>query len=97
MNLNYGNFEIGSNQRLKLLLNLVCGFLTLLVMVNPVYAQKSAESLQVATRIVPPFVLEQEGQLVGFSIDLWRSILEQLNMKSEFAVKKYRGRSTGCD
>jgi polar amino acid transport system substrate-binding protein len=78
---------MGSNQRLKLLLNLACGFLTLLLMVNPVHAQKSTESLQVATRIVPPFVFEQEGQLAGFSIDLWRSIAEQLNMKSEFAVK----------
>jgi polar amino acid transport system substrate-binding protein len=87
MDLNCGNLRIGNKQRLKLLLKLVCGFLTLLVMVHPVHAQKSTESLQVATRIVPPFVFEQEGQLAGFSIDLWRSIAEQLNLKSEFAVK----------
>ncbi len=87
MNLNIWKFQICRNQRLKLLLNLACGFLSLLAIINPVSAQKNTEPLQVATRIVPPFVFEQEGQLVGFSIDLWRSIAEQLNIKSEFAVK----------
>ena len=47
----------------------------------------SDQTLQVATRVLPPFVIEENGELFGFSIELWRSIAEQLEVKFEF--KKY--------
>ena len=47
----------------------------------------SDQTLQVATRVLPPFVIEENGEIFGFSIELWRSIAEQLNVKFEF--KKY--------
>jgi polar amino acid transport system substrate-binding protein len=47
----------------------------------------SDQTLQVATRVLPPFVAEENGELFGFSIELWRSIAEQLDVKFEF--KKY--------
>ena len=47
----------------------------------------SDQTLQVATRVLPPFVIEENGELFGFSIELWRSIAEQLGVKFEF--KKY--------
>ena len=47
----------------------------------------SDQTLQVATRVLPPFVIEENGELFGFSIELWRSIAEQLDVKFEF--KKY--------
>src|SRR5258708_26442794 len=37
-------------------------------------AQGSASKLRVATRVVPPMVIEDKGALRGFSIELWNSI-----------------------
>ncbi len=44
----------------------------------------SGETLTVATRIVPPFVTEENGELGGFSIELWKNIAQELGVKSEF-------------
>lgn len=41
-------------------------------------------SLRVATRTVPPLVENVNGQLTGFSIDLWNALAEQLGTKTEF-------------
>jgi polar amino acid transport system substrate-binding protein len=43
-------------------------------------------SLRVATRLVPPFVSEEHGQLQGFSIDLWRQIADQMGVEYQFQV-----------
>jgi polar amino acid transport system substrate-binding protein len=45
------------------------------------------QTLRVATRLVKPFVFEQNGNLTGFSIDLWNEIAKQLNVHSTFVVK----------
>lgn len=50
-------------------------------------AQPQSEPLRVATRILKPFVFEENGQLTGFSIELWREISAQMNVRSEFIVK----------
>lgn len=39
------------------------------------------------TRIVPPFVMDQGGKLTGFSADLWKSIGEELKVRSDIVVK----------
>lgn len=49
-------------------------------------AQRADKPLRVATRTVPPFVFQEDGKLTGFSIDLWRSIADELKVKSEFVV-----------
>src|SRR5262249_42573416 len=51
------------------------------------FAQSEPGSLRVATRIVRPFVFEQQGQLTGFSIELWQEISRELNTKSKFRVE----------
>ncbi len=51
------------------------------------FGQSQPRKLRVATRLVRPFVYEQQGQLTGFSIELWREIARQLNIESEFVVK----------
>ncbi|MEB3293406.1 MAG: transporter substrate-binding domain-containing protein, partial [Synechococcales bacterium] len=58
----------------------------------PVEKSKPAKvvpsQLRVATRSnLPPFVFEQQGQLTGFSIDLWRKIAEKLG--TEFIPQTY--------
>jgi ABC-type amino acid transport substrate-binding protein len=38
--------------------------------------------LRVATGVVAPFVLEQDGVLIGFSIDLWNAIAQRLGVRT---------------
>ena len=52
------------------------------------WAGQSPRSVRVATRIVPPFVFEEDGKLTGFSIDLWRSIAAELMLESEFSINR---------
>jgi polar amino acid transport system substrate-binding protein len=47
-------------------------------------APLSTKSLRIATRIIPPFVIEEKGTLTGFSIELWRKINDKMGAKSEF-------------
>ena len=42
-------------------------------------AQGTASKLRVATRVVPPMVIEDKGALRGFSIELWNSISARLS------------------
>jgi polar amino acid transport system substrate-binding protein len=49
-------------------------------------AQGGAAKLRVATRIVPPMVIEKNGVLSGFSIELWSSIGDRLNRETEYVV-----------
>jgi polar amino acid transport system substrate-binding protein len=44
----------------------------------------SGKTLKLATRLVPPFVTEENGELGGFSIELWKNIAQELDIKSEF-------------
>lgn len=43
-------------------------------------AQNKGERLRVATKSFPPFAFEQNGQFVGFSIDLWQEIAKELDV-----------------
>jgi polar amino acid transport system substrate-binding protein len=43
--------------------------------------------LRVATRVIKPFVLEENGRLTGFSIELWHEIGKQMEVESTFVVK----------
>ncbi len=43
-------------------------------------------TLRVATRVVPPFVFREQGELTGFSVDLWNAISKELGAKSEFLL-----------
>ncbi len=44
----------------------------------------SGKTFKVATRIVSPFVTEENGELGGFSIELWKNIAQELDIKSDF-------------
>jgi polar amino acid transport system substrate-binding protein len=51
------------------------------------FSQPTDQRLRVATRIIKPFVFEENRALTGFSIELWQEISTQLNTKSEFVMK----------
>ncbi|MFW9264206.1 transporter substrate-binding domain-containing protein [Nostoc sp. CALU 546] len=67
-------------------IGLIGGILALLLMTSPGLAQKPQlqQPLLVATRVIPPFVLPNKGELSGFSIDLWRNIANQIGVESKF-------------
>ena len=44
----------------------------------------TGKTLKVATKILPPFVTEENGELGGFSIELWKNIAQELGIKSDF-------------
>jgi polar amino acid transport system substrate-binding protein len=44
----------------------------------------SGKTLKVVTRLVTPFVTEENGELGGFSIELWKNITQELDIKSDF-------------
>ena len=54
---------------------------------SSVSARASEAQLRVATRLIEPFVFEQDGRLTGFSIELWQEIGNQLKVKSEFSIR----------
>jgi len=68
------------------LLALICAFL-FAVGIVPVQAQRTATSLRISTRIVPPFVLKESDKLTGFSIELWAGISDSLNVKNTYVEK----------
>lgn len=55
--------------------------------VLPAAAQSAEKIIKVATRVIPPFVIQEDNRLTGFSIDLWRSIADEINVKSEFLIQ----------
>ena len=66
--------------------SLALALMGLLLLPGPSRAQAPAKPLRVATRVIPPFVFEENGKLAGFSIDLWQGISEQMKVGSEMVV-----------
>src|SRR5215510_3521928 len=61
--------------------------LAMLVMVNTAATSQTAPSeLRVATRVLPPVVVDQGGTLTGFSIDLWSKIAERMKLKMRYQI-----------
>src|SRR4029450_10086704 len=58
-----------------------------LVTAASVLGQPRETKLRVATRIIKPFVFEENRALTGFRIELWQEISRQLNAQSEFIMK----------
>ena len=63
-------------------------FLTLFLLIPFALCAQSAKSpIRVATRICPPFVMNDAGQFSGISIYLWDKIVEQLGV--EYSIGEY--------
>ena len=55
-------------------------------------AQTQPQEVRVVTRVLPPMVIDQKGQLGGFSIELWNKIAEKLELKTNYeAAPDVRG------
>jgi len=49
-------------------------------------AQQMPTELRVVTRVLPPMVVERQGQLTGFAIDLWNEISQRLKIKTTYHI-----------
>ena len=49
-------------------------------------AQGGTAELRAATIVAPPFVMEENGSLTGFSIELWNAIAAQLKLKTSYQM-----------
>lgn len=52
----------------------------------PPDAQPARETLRVLVKPVQPFAFEEEGQLKGFSVDLWRKVAAEAGLKFDTQV-----------
>jgi ABC-type amino acid transport substrate-binding protein len=48
--------------------------------------QVEASELRVVVAVVPPFIMQQNGNLTGFSIDLWDAIAARLKVKTSYQL-----------
>ncbi|WP_138501242.1 transporter substrate-binding domain-containing protein [Nostoc sp. PA-18-2419] len=71
---------------LYICIGLLSTILALSLIASSGLAQKplTQQPLLVATRVIPPFVLADKGQLSGFSIDLWQSIANEIGVEFKF-------------
>ena len=54
---------------------------------SPTSAQGATPELRVAAIIAPPSVMEQNGTLIGFSVDLWNAIAARLKVKTSYQIE----------
>jgi len=65
---------------------IAAGLMIIATMTAAAMAQSPPSELRVVTRVLPPVVVDQNGTLTGFSIDLWNKIAERLQLKVRYQV-----------
>lgn len=67
---------------------LIAAAVVLIATLAPAHAGESAgDTIRVATRVLPPLVTQDKGELGGFSIELWREIASRLRVQSAIKVE----------
>lgn len=61
-------------------------FVILSFLVAPTSAEVEAPEVRVAVVVVPPLVMEQNGSLTGFSVELWSAIAKRLKLETSYQV-----------
>jgi polar amino acid transport system substrate-binding protein len=59
---------------------------TLAALATPALAEAGTTRVRAVVAPVPPFVIETEGQLSGFSIDLWNEVAVRLRLETSYRV-----------
>jgi polar amino acid transport system substrate-binding protein len=57
-----------------------------LFLAHPAQAESPKKVLQVATRLLPPFAIEEKGQYSGFSLELWQKIASKIGAESKIVA-----------
>jgi polar amino acid transport system substrate-binding protein len=77
------------NRSLTCALQRLTSTLALVLMMSSVAAAQNPNNpneLNVAIAIGAPFVMQQNGALSGFSIDLWNAIAARMNVKTNYEI-----------
>lgn len=61
-------------------------FALMAVLASATLAQGQTQELRLVTRMMPPLVVTQQGQLSGFSIDLWNSIAQRIQARTKYHI-----------
>jgi polar amino acid transport system substrate-binding protein len=69
-----------------MLRRIAAGLMIVAAMTAAAMAQSPPSELRVVTRVLPPVVVDQNGTMTGFSIDLWNKIAEHLQLKVRYQV-----------
>lgn len=78
---------ISRNRVVSIILARLVAMLSLAaLLISPAFAETLAPPLRAATLVLPPFVIEQNGVLTGFSIELWNEIAGRLGVKTTYQV-----------
>jgi polar amino acid transport system substrate-binding protein len=75
------------SRALVIVLQQLAAAVGLILMLSSIAAAQNRSNpteLNVAVGVVPPFVVEQNGALTGFSIDLWNAIAARVNVKTNY-------------
>jgi polar amino acid transport system substrate-binding protein len=69
-----------------MLRRIAAGLMIIAALTATAMAQSPPSELRVVTRVLPPVVVDQNGTMTGFSIDLWNRIAEHLKLKVSYHV-----------
>jgi ABC-type amino acid transport substrate-binding protein len=82
-----GSEQVEINRSLASAFQQVTTMLVLVFILSSLAAaqtQGGATQLNVAVAVVPPFVMQQNGSLTGFNIDLWNAIATRMGVKTNY-------------
>lgn len=68
----------------------------LAALASPALAEDRLVEVRAVTVPVPPLVMENDGQLTGFSIDLWNEIASRLQLRTSYRVMPDTDAMTGA-
>ena len=60
--------------------------LILLTLACPALAADKGAEIRAVVGIIPPAVMEERGQLTGFSVDLWNEVAAKLNARTSYQI-----------
>jgi polar amino acid transport system substrate-binding protein len=80
------------------LFKFILGLLLCLALPNPSFSQDASAptKVTVATRVLPPFVVQADDQLTGFSAELWTELAKRTAVTFEWKITKNIGEILGA-
>lgn len=63
---------------------------------TPAFAQGHASVIRLAVAVIPPTVIEQNGKLTGFTIDIWNAVAARLKIQTQYQVAPGQATLNDC-
>ncbi|MGO9066187.1 MAG: transporter substrate-binding domain-containing protein [Myxococcaceae bacterium] len=62
------------------------GLLLVLALASPAIGEEKRPEIRAVAAIVPPLVMEEQGHLTGFSIELWEAVAAKLGVRTSYQL-----------